>query len=435
MHLLLTGDLHIGRSSSGVATAQAGLRAADAWDRIVDLALERSVVAVVISGDVVDQSNRFFEATGPLSRGLRRLALKGIRTLAVAGNHDHGVLRALAQQYAGQEYNFQLLGRNGAWEEAVIEFQGRPAMRIVGWSFPNESHRNDPLDTFPQQLSQDLPLIGLVHGDLDVKGSPYAPLSGERLKKQPVAGWLLGHIHAPRLRQDPGCPWILYPGSPQALDPGEPGVHGAWVAEVLPSSIHAPVQIPLSSVRYEYITVDVNEAVNETDLRVRLRDELRSRAEDCRTESGGSLKALVADLIVEGMTPAADKVELILGELQEAQDLDTSVAVEVRKFSCRATRPLDIAALAQGKSLPGVLARLVQDLESGRDSQAVGEVMGRAMKSVGELPLASWVKRGDSESRLEFSNQAVRGSVEAAARNLLAGLLAAGPADTEGGRA
>ena len=420
-----------------MAKASADLRAAEAWDRIVDLALERSVTAVIISGDLVDQTNRFFEATGPLSRGLQRLALKGIRTIAVAGNHDHGVLPTLARQYAGQEYKFQLLGLNGAWEDAVIEFQGRPALRVVGWSFPNESHRTDPIETFPQQLSQELPIIGLVHGDLDAKGSPYAPLSGERLKKQRVAGWLLGHIHAPQLQQDSGCPWILYPGSPQALDPGEPGMHGVWLAEVSPNSVQvqAPTQLPLSSIRYESITIDVKGVSDETDLRVRLREELRSRADVCRTESGTFLKALVADLFVEGMTPVADKVECILRELQEAQELDTSVAVEIRKSFSRATRPLEIAALAQGKSLPSVLARLIRDLESGVNSQVVGEVMGLAMKSVGELPLASRVKLGDSESALQFTNEEVRLSVGTAARKLLAALVGTGPTDEGGGRA
>jgi len=117
----------------------------------------------------------------------------------------------------------------------------------------------------------------LVHGDLDAAGSRDAPLDGNRLAAKPVAGWLLGHIHAPRLLNEPGRPWVLYPGSPQGLDPGEEGVHGVWIADVLPTTIACPVEVPISTVRHERIVINVGGVENENGLRIRLREELRDR--------------------------------------------------------------------------------------------------------------------------------------------------------------
>ena len=62
IRILLTGDIHIGRSSSHVSesTPRDDVRAATAWSRIVDLAVAEEVSAVCLSGDVADQDNKFW---------------------------------------------------------------------------------------------------------------------------------------------------------------------------------------------------------------------------------------------------------------------------------------------------------------------------------------------------------------------------------------
>ena len=84
------------------------------WEMIVDRAITETVDAVALSGDIVDQDNRFFEATGPLERGILLLASKGIHTFAVSGNHDYDVLHRLADSIGSE--HFHLLGRGGQWE-------------------------------------------------------------------------------------------------------------------------------------------------------------------------------------------------------------------------------------------------------------------------------------------------------------------------------
>lgn len=156
LRLLMTGDLHLGRSSSRLPDAlKHEARAATAWGRIVDLALAEQVSAVLLSGDVADESNRF-------------------------------------------------------WEAVVHQ---------------------SPLDSYALGADPEVPTLGFVHGDLGAASSRYAPLDMGRLLALAPQAWLLGHIHAPHLTKEAGA-WVLMPGSPPALDPGEPGPHGPWIAEV-----------------------------------------------------------------------------------------------------------------------------------------------------------------------------------------------------------
>ena len=73
MKLVLSGDLHIGRSSSRVldSVRRDDLRAVTAWRRMVELAIQEQVSLVCLSGDVADEDNKFWEAIGPLERGIR----------------------------------------------------------------------------------------------------------------------------------------------------------------------------------------------------------------------------------------------------------------------------------------------------------------------------------------------------------------------------
>ena len=99
------------------------------------------------------------------------------RTVAVAGNHDHAVLPALAEQWADPAFRFTLLGRGGSWEETVVSDHAGPALRLVGWSFAAEQQRHDPLLLFKGISSTTLPILGIVHGDLKPANVMYEPES------------------------------------------------------------------------------------------------------------------------------------------------------------------------------------------------------------------------------------------------------------------
>ena len=250
--LLCTGDLHVGRFPSYVPPDDRSLSVEATWSRTVDRAIQEAVDAVVLTGDVADEDNKVFEAFDPLLRGVERLYAAGIRTFAVAGNHDFDALHRLRDLVAARlgSEAFTLLGPRGSWTSAVIERDGKPLLRLMGWSFPDRYVDVSPLDTMPS-VGPEVPTIGVLHADLDVAESRYAPVRRADLAASPVAAWLLGHIHRPSFQNG-----VLYPGSLQPLDPGERGAHGPWLVTIEGASVDAR-QLPLATVRYDEVDVDL----------------------------------------------------------------------------------------------------------------------------------------------------------------------------------
>lgn len=331
--------------------------ATDAWRRLVDVALRDSVDVVLLSGDVADQDNKFWEAVGPLEAGVNKLAAAGIEVVAVSGNHDHDVLPRLAAQLPD---GFTLLGKGGTWQRHTLRRDGRAVLHVDGWSFPGRYVERDPTLDYHLPHADDAPTIGLLHGDLDDAASPYAPLAAARLRSLGPAAWLLGHLHTPRLLSDHAC-WLLYPGSPQALDFGETGVHGLWLLDV-DSHLHTPRQVSLSSARYVLSTLDLTGVDTIDDANNAVLNHLTDVARQAIDAGGGELKVLAMRLRVTGETSLADKLPSMLTEL--VQDYDATVdgvSVGVDRFTCDALPPLDLDELRTSHTPPGVLAAVLLD--------------------------------------------------------------------------
>jgi hypothetical protein len=363
VRILIAGDLHLGRSSSRIPT-DPGVdpTARGGWDRLVDAAIREEVHLLCLSGDVADAHNRFFEALGPLEGGIGRLAAHGIRTVAVTGNHDHDVLPRLADGLDAE--HFRLLGRGGRWERYTHEIDGRPVLHVDGWSFAQESVRTSPLATYASAVDPRVPTLGLVHGDLDVADSRYAPLARADLAATGIAGWMLGHIHAPRREEPAGRPFLTYPGSPQALDPGERGVHGAVRLDIVDGRCGPLRVLPLSTVRYEELEVDVTGAETIEDVHGRVIEATGTAATAAAREGGDALAAMSLRLRLTGRTPVAGRLGPDLGV--QLSELDRSVAgvrVTIDR-TVHAVRPvIDLAEYVDAPTPPGRLARLLVDLD------------------------------------------------------------------------
>lgn len=71
--ILCTGDLDLGRRPTRVPSGRREFGVAYVWEKIVETAIAWRVDLVVLTGDVVDRENRYFEAMGPIEQGLRKL--------------------------------------------------------------------------------------------------------------------------------------------------------------------------------------------------------------------------------------------------------------------------------------------------------------------------------------------------------------------------
>ena len=353
INILCTADLHIGRSSSVNQEVGLDLSAQGAWRRIADLAISKGADAVVIAGDVFDGLASSFQERKKFNDGVVRLRESGIPVLAVTGNHDHDALPSYAAAFPHE--SFVLLGMQG-WEARVIKTKSGP-VRFVGQSFTTVYERSPAT---PPELEPipGVPTIAILHGDL-VPNSAYRPISSSVLDR-PADAWVLGHIHLPQAISGAKVP-AIYPGSPQALDFGETGIHGVnWLKIDGTDATFGPT-IPISTMRYAIETIDVSEETGAPGLA--LENAVRERAK-CLSiaTSEGSYCAMRVDALVsdEGVKKAEGPIE---GDGFEWQLVTITVPPSIDDVFRDAT---DSSAVGQAAR---IVAGLLADID---DPRAVG---------------------------------------------------------------
>ena len=382
LRILATADIHIGRRPSKVFdSGDAGrFSCARMWEAIVERAVTESVDLVLLAGDVVEHDNRFFEATGPFEAGLAKLADAGIDTYAVAGNHDHDVLSRIVDTLGSNRLHF--LGRDGRWEEAIVERDGRAALKIHGWSFPNTHVHDSPLADYDLRSGDDLPTLGLLHADLDAQGSRYGPVTRAELSSTAVTVWVLGHVHAPRYLDATSGPPILYPGSPQAMDPGETGRHGPWLIEIQgPHQVNATL-LPMSKVRYDGVEIDLSDIASEDEFQSRAVTWISQHLKSTTTP-GDRLEYISLRLEFFGRTTLCSQLDDLSRRLIETFEPRVGdVAARIDTVTNNTLPAIDLDELAENRDPPGVLARTLKALQSDRPDETVANLIRSAHRKM-----------------------------------------------------
>ena len=358
--ILVIADTHIGRYPSKIDPNQSDCTVRAVWRNAINGALEQGVDAVVLTGDILDQDNKYFEAYGDVRWAVSQLDAAGIDTFAVAGNHDYDVFPRLVDNL--QCERLHLLGRDGKWSSMPLEKDGKTRARFLGWSFPSDHYESSPLESVPS-IPNDVPVVGIVHGDLGQSSSRYAPLDLQELQAAPVAIWLLGHVHRPNLIAGGTVP-VLYPGSLQALDPGEEGTHGPWLVKLdEETGTVSAEQIPLASVRYETIEVDVTEAKRMADVESMITQAV-SEVANKLGHSYDMLRHVSLRVSLTGTTPLHR--ELSTRSWSESSNLgDDSglVPATVDKVLVNTQPKRNLVNIAKRSDPPGTLAQWILELQ------------------------------------------------------------------------
>ena len=368
--LLAIGDVHLGTRCSGIPDAvmdwginPADLTPAATLERCVDLALDRKVAAVLFAGDVVDSSNARFEAMVPLETCTRRLLDAGIEVIAVAGNHDVQALPRMASMVDG----FRLLGAGGTWQTHVVSHHGAAVAEIIGWSFPTSEVRQSPVADLlrhpPARTSAGIPRIGLLHADLGASGGVYAPVRRAELDDAGCDAWLLGHIHRPSLAGGV-CGYL---GSLAGLDPSETGPHGPWLVTPLPDGRMELHQEVLAPVRWEEITVSLDDSLEDADdVADRLLAEAGTRCREIADE-GPLPRILGLKARLAGSIPCYGDVmtRLASGDWVDLGRMVDGTAVFYSRIVPALTPGRDLHQLAEGSDPAALLARRLVMLEKG----------------------------------------------------------------------
>ena len=422
--LLATSDLHLGRKSASIPGNVPEASTRCSWERIVDYAVTHSVDALLLAGDIVDQDNRYYEATGTLQQGFDALGQAGIEVFAVGGNHDHDVLPQLLRHQSNN--HIHLLGTNGRWETKTFVKNGQE-IQFAGWSFPAGSVTGNPLsgfDTAP--INNQLFTIGLLHGDADMAESNYAPVPLDHLIKTNIQAWVLGHVHKAQIlhRNDP---LIFYPGSPQALSAKETGPHGVMQLTVDNDGEIKISHIPLSPVRYEHIELDVSHVSNRDDLRKTITGGIMDHSASLDSEPGQQ-GYLIFDIGLTG--EHTDPVKIRAWSEDEIEDYARETAggtqLLVRKTSTN-VRPAvkDLAAWANDPSPVGKLAETILAIEKGQSNSFIEELVAAWKTNAKELQQAGVYGPLHASERLEnITEKQARQYILKESRQLLGTLLA-----------
>jgi DNA repair exonuclease SbcCD nuclease subunit len=327
---LIAGDFHIGRTSSDCPPSVDG-SARGAWNRFVDKALDLQPDAVLLTGDLVDDDRLLIPAVEALRTGLHRLRDAEIPVVAIAGNHDPKVMRRYAEQYPDDAVFLGLDRR------AFATYELPNGWSIVGWSYTEARENRVPWETFPTDLPDRC--LGMLHGDLDTRGA-YASFTRTELGERRVALWALGHIHKPAIFENVPA---IYPGSPQALDFGETGPHGAVLA-AWDRGKWTFTQVPISNVYFD-------------DLRIELQPEhdpemlLAEKLDQFRREHPN----------VYGQIRVTWTGEHDIRRLQQLQLDSENPRIDTIRYQVRP--PIDLQVIAGQRNSRGLAARLLLALE------------------------------------------------------------------------
>jgi 3',5'-cyclic AMP phosphodiesterase CpdA len=392
VRLLVTGDLHLGRTPRGVPPGEPALDVAAVLSSVADQALARGVDALVLTGDLADAGNKHFEAAGVLERVFRRLADAGLPVFVVAGDHDHDAA-VHAVEAVGSPL-VRLLGRGQTWEVAPLDRNGHAVLRLVGWSFAGPHVPESPLDSFPTDLGDGPPVVGVLHADLNAPGSRVAPVTADGLRSAPVAAWLLGHDHDQSVDGTDG-PVVVRPGSLQPLGPDEPGVHGAVLVTVEADGAVTADPVPLATVHYCAVDVDLSAAADAAGARALCAAALREHASAVREGSPAVVRAVTRVRLV-GRTAAFGSVDALAAELRADGDVaHAGLTVGVGRVEVAAGPDLDLGRLAAGSGAVATLARLSARLgtDGPLDESALGPADRALVRGAAEAVRAARVAR------------------------------------------
>lgn len=252
MRLLHAADLHLDSPLRSIALRDAvlGERLRDAsrmaLRRIVDLAIEHEVDALVLAGDVFDDGAPDMVARTALVGELSRLASAGIPVVLIRGNHD-----ALLDH-----------ARHGPLGETVHLLDAeRPSVRIGdatfhGLSFTRRHAAESQLPRYPEPEPERIN-VGLMHTSLGgaVGHDPYAPCAESDLLGHGYDYWALGHIHRrSEMRRDRAL--AVMPGIPQGRHAREPGRGGATLVTIDGEGPRAEA-MPVAALSFEVLEIEL----------------------------------------------------------------------------------------------------------------------------------------------------------------------------------
>ena len=278
-------DLHLDTPFRGVQQVSGEVAAAlreaslDAFDAVVDLTLDRGAAFLLVAGDIYDGAVRGLRAQIRFREALTRLAVAGVPTFVVHGNHDPVVTGWSAVGKWPGRGQPDLPERSGTGDRRRTR-RTAPSATVQGISYATKLRpRGERCRGTSRDRSGDGLHVGLLHCNVQGAAEGYAnysPCTVDDLRNTGLDYLALGHIHQRNvLHGGPGeRPWIVYSGNTQARSPrhSEQEPKGAYVVHVDRSSVTELEFVACDQIRYVEVRADIGEITDLGDLADRLED-------------------------------------------------------------------------------------------------------------------------------------------------------------------
>ncbi|MBO7208289.1 MAG: DNA repair exonuclease [Clostridia bacterium] len=260
IRILHTADLHIDTTFFSVSQKAELLKheLLEAFGRIVNIAKEKNVDAILISGDITDNGTMSEASYKFMCEAFNKIS--HIPVFAILGNHDFGF------NYTFPE-NVHLFGTD-------LDLVSLKDADIYGASF-NFERDISPLKELVIKDNDKINIM-LCHGTLN--GNTDNPFLTSDIEKSGLNYLALGHIHSFEGLDKKGMTYYCYSGVPMGRGFDELGEKGVIIADIYENTVEAEF-VPLGSRKFVELSVDcaglsnyievadkVYESTNEKDL-------------------------------------------------------------------------------------------------------------------------------------------------------------------------
>lgn len=385
----------------------------EAFQNLVQLAIDREVAFVVIAGDLYDGNWKDYNTGLYFVAQMARLREAKIPVVLIAGNHDAANKMTRSLRLPD---NVRLLGSREP-ETVRIEEYG---VAIHGQSFEKAAVVEDLSAAYPP-AERGCYNIGLLHTSATGREGHerYAPCTLEGLRAKQYDYWALGHVHQREvLHQDPA---IVFAGNIQGRHIRETGPKGCTLVTVDDARRTSLETTDLDVLRWEICDVDANDAETGDEVLARVRERLQSVLQSADD------RPLAVRVRISGPCPAhamiAARPEQWTNEIRAAAlDVGTGrIWIEKVKLQTSLPRDVDHAEWAEGPL--GELIRYLEELEA--DDAALAELSGE----LGDLRKKLPTELRDGSSALDLETAAaMREQLGPVRQMLVSRLLAAGEA-------
>ena len=372
--LHIDSPLHGLRRQEGAVPARLARATRDAFEALVEQAIEEAVDFLVIAGDLYDgdwpDANTGIWFVGQMGR----LQRAGIPVFVLRGNHD---AENRMTRHLTLPDNVTVFSHRKAETLRIDDLR----VALHGRSFAKRDETADMVPDYPPAVAGWLN-IGVLHSALEGNPahSPYAPTTLAALQAKGYHYWALGHVHQRQVLSEE--PWVVFPGNLQGRHVRETGAKGYYRVHFEGEAVLGAEFRAADVVRWAEVSVDITGIDNLARLWLAIREALEAALGNAEGRPLAARIAFVGRGALHGQL-LHDRLRVEDEVLAAAAALgEDRVWIEKLRF---ATEPLlsEAAVRERGDAL-GDLARLLG--QAAGDPDLLAAIEGDLALLRGKLP-------------------------------------------------